>query len=318
MKKFRNLLLALLSVACVGTAAAGFAGCNGDGELNNSSQNSSVTTEKSEMEQIYAQYVVYAQAEGVTPLSYEEWLATIKGEKGEKGDQGEQGEHGKDGVGVESVTYDKDGNLVITFTDGTTQIVEVPNNTSEQVESLHFQKIDGKEEYRVVGLGNVSDLDIVIPDTYRGLPVTEIGNEAFRSAVKNRIIKTITIPDSVTKIGKDAFIYCKDLTSVVIGNGVTTIGGGAFSSCSSLTSVVIPDSVTSIGAFAFEECDNLESVVIGNGVTMIDDYAFMCLSLTSIAFEGTVEEWNAISKGENWNKHVPATEVVCSDGTVTL
>ena len=151
MKKLKNVFLALLSVACVGTAAVGFAGCKDDGELNNSSQNSSVTTEKSEMEQIYAQYVVYAQAEGVTPLSYEEWLATIKGEKGDKGEPG---------VGIESVVYDKDGNLVITFTDGTTQTVEMLGNAGEQVESLHFQKIDGKEEYRVIGLGNVFESDI--------------------------------------------------------------------------------------------------------------------------------------------------------------
>lgn len=192
MKKIRNLLLALLSVACVGTAMAGFAGCKDDGELKDSSQNSSVTAEKSEMEQIYAQYVVYAQAEGVAPLSYEEWLATIKGEKGEPG---------KDGVGIESVAYDKEGNLVITLTDGTTQTVEAPNKASEQVESLDFQKIDGKEEYCVVGLGNVSDLDIVIPDSYQGLPVTEIGCKAFYANHEpSRSIKTIIIPDSVTKI----------------------------------------------------------------------------------------------------------------------
>ncbi|MBR2441893.1 MAG: hypothetical protein IKB20_02355, partial [Clostridia bacterium] len=54
----------------------------------------------------------------------------------------------------------------------------IEDSSNEEVttptESLAFQKIAGKEEYRVVGLGTVSDLDIVIPSTYKGLPVTEI------------------------------------------------------------------------------------------------------------------------------------------------
>jgi hypothetical protein len=39
--------------------------------------------------------------------------------------------------------------------------------------------------------------------------------------------------------------------------------------------------------------------------------------LTSITFEGTMEEWNNVSI-ENWYSDVPATHVQCSDGQVTL
>ena len=35
-------------------------------------------------------------------------------------------------------------------------------------------------------------------------------------------------------------------------------------------------------------------------------------------YEGTVEEWKAISKGSSWNYNVPATKVVCKDGEVSL
>ena len=55
-----------------------------------------------------------------------DFLAWLKGEMGAQGDQGEQGEQGVQGVGIEKVEYDKDGNLIITFTDGTTQTVVVP------------------------------------------------------------------------------------------------------------------------------------------------------------------------------------------------
>jgi hypothetical protein len=54
-------------------------------------------------------------------------------------------------------------------------------------------------------------------------------------------------------------------------------------------------------------------------VTSIGEWAFRsCLYLTSITFEGTKAQWNAITKDSDWNYKVPATEVICSDGTVSL
>ena len=54
---------------------------------------------------IYTTYVAYAEENGISPLSYEEWLDTIKGEKGEQG------------VGISNVFIDENGYLIITLTD---------------------------------------------------------------------------------------------------------------------------------------------------------------------------------------------------------
>ena len=117
------------------------------------------------------------------------------------------------------------------------------------------------------------------------------------------LITELVIPDSVESIGERAFYYCSKITSVVIPDSVTSIGSSAFYECDSLTSVVIGDSVTSIGDYAFYDCDSLTSVVIGDSVTSIGNYAFFdCYRLTSIKYRGTEEEWNAITKGSDWDR----------------
>jgi hypothetical protein len=70
--------------------------------------------------------------------------------------------------------------------------------------------------------------NVVIPATIGGLPVTQIGNEAFKGKTS---ITGITLPDSVTTIGYEAFYRCEYLATVSFGSGVTTIGDWAFGHC---------------------------------------------------------------------------------------
>ena len=114
----------------------------------------------------------------------------------------------------------------------------------------------------------------------------EIPRLAFRECTN---LTSVTIGDSVTKIGGYAFQNCYSLTSVNIPNSVTTIGYYAFSSCTSLTSVNIPNSVTTIGFCAFKDCSSLTSVYIPNSVTSIGIYVFSsCTSLTSVTIGDSV------------------------------
>ena len=57
----------------------------------------------------------------------------------------------------------------------------------------------------------------------------------------------------------------------------------------------------------------------GYKVTDIGEYAFDgCTALLTITFEGTVSEWNAITKGNGWNNDVPAIAAECSDESVFI
>ena len=71
---------------------------------------------------------------------------------------------------------------------------------------------------------------------------------------------SVTIPNSVTRIGEYAFDNCTSLTSITIPESITRIGRNAFYGCSSLTFITIGSSVTSIGNKAFAYCTNLTDV----------------------------------------------------------
>lgn len=73
-------------------------------------------------------------------------------------------------------------------------------------------------------------------------------------------MENITLPDSITSIGKQAFYYCSSLKSITIPDGVTSIGDYSFCLCSSLKSITIPSKITEIGNSAFYGCTLLDTV----------------------------------------------------------
>ena len=127
--------------------------------------------------------------------------------------------------------------------------------------------------------------DIVIPDTYNGLPVTAIANDAF---LNRSYLTSVTIPSTVTSIGDSAFSGCTGLTSVSIPEGVQSIGEQAFYGCTNLTSVTIPSTVTTIGLGAFSGCSNLVQVNLSEGLHVIGNQAFYGTKLTSVVVPSTV------------------------------
>ena len=178
---------------------------------------------------------------------------------------------------------------------------------------------DGAQGYLMGYYG--SETEIVLPPSFTAYDRTLVKSYAiYKYAFQGCTgLTSVTIPDSVTSIGEWAFSGCSGLTSVIIPDSVTSIGELAFNSCSSLTTVTIGNSVTSIGNEAFLNCYSLITVTIGEGVRNIEMCIFSgCRILTSVTFKGTVKEWHVIYKHELWSHASSVTEVVCTDGKVSV
>ena len=87
---------------------------------------------------------------------------------------------------------------------------------------------------------------------------------------------SVTIPETVTKIGNSAFDCCTKLSNIFIPNSVTKIGNSAFATCLGLTEMVVPDSVTEIGDMAFWGCINLKSCILPKSVEIGYDAFYDC------------------------------------------
>ena len=109
-----------------------------------------------------------------------------------------------------------------------------------------------------------------------------------------------------------------NISSCVIHEDTKVILASAFANCTSLTNITIPESLTHIGEAAFLST-GLTNIKIPESVKIISYGAFMgCRKLRSISFGGTINQWNTISLGSDWNCDISATEVICSDGVVKL
>lgn len=116
--------------------------------------------------------------------------------------------------------------------------------------------------------------------------VTKIGADAFKNCGS---LTGVVIPRGVTAIGENAFWGCENLERIRLPEGVLTIGSGAFCRCIRLAEVLLPDGITSIGNAAFFGCGKLVKVRLPDGLTILEADVFRnCSSLTGITVPESV------------------------------
>lgn len=148
-----------------------------------------------------------------------------------------------------------------------------------------FELINGNAEYRVKS-GRSAGGEVLIEATYRGKPVTEIAENAFKG---NRNIERVILGENIRSIGENAFYNCGQLTAVSIPDGVTFIGISAFQGCRSLTTVNIPKGITTVPEYCFAYCRALSAIEIGDQITEIAPSAFKATALSEVVIPNSVK-----------------------------
>lgn len=152
--------------------------------------------------------------------------------------------------------------------------------------------------------GEEIPINIILPQN-----LIKIGSSCFEGTQ----IKQITIPDTVTEIGENAFYYCDQLASITLSSNLQKISDHMLGSCTSLASITIPASVTEIGSQAFAE-SGLTSITIPSTVTTLGSSAFEgCESLTSMDIQA-----NVTAIPENFAFECPLTSLTLPNTLQTI
>ncbi len=198
---------------------------------------------------------------------------------------------------------------------------------------LEFKLNEDGQSYTCMGFKEGKEAaEAIIPATYKDLPVTAISANAFadsplmalyasafggkeESSDNDVALTSVTIPESVTKIGNQAFLGCKSLKSVTLPANLEEIGSEAFARSGISGALTLPNTLKTLGTGAFSECTGLTSVTLSTGLTLVANSAFYkCAGLTSVTIPVGVTEIAVSAFG----KCTSLTEVVIPDGVTKI
>ena len=133
---------------------------------------------------------------------------------------------------------------------------------------IYTYTLDDANRATITGYsGNATAL--YIPGEIDGHEVVAIGDRAFENRTD---LRTVMIPDSVTRINGNAFYGCSNLANVTLSKNLESMGSSAFGNCDGLTQIEIPKSLDIGGNYylgAFSDCANIKKVTFERGTTKI-------------------------------------------------
>lgn len=228
--------------------------------------------------------------------------------------------------------------IILSTTVFAVSAADVSNSVSATPDEAQEQTTEGYCDgfyYKVLDDGtvavtscNIDKEEIVIPDTIKGLTVTQIHGFAWRfgNDFEFEKLTTLCIGKNINYIDSQSFYYtCKKLQSITVDsenknycsvdgilfnkektviinypcnkvestfnvpNTVTEISNFCFAFNQNLTDIIIPNSVSQYGWYSFYTCNKLKSVTLGNGITSISGGFSYCKQLESIFFGNNLQ-----------------------------
>ena len=168
---------------------------------------------------------------------------------------------------------------------------------------------------------NTGPYDIDIPEKLGNYTVTVLGEDSFSTDdfdsplydIHHTKIHSVTIPQSVTSIGKDAFAQCRALQSLTIDDAATSIGDWAFDECYKLTTLSLGKKITTIGDYAFRSCYKLETITLPAGLASFGNCLIGCPAGRKWDYHGNpINPIGAIYYNNDWDhaKELPGYNVL--------
>ena len=181
--------------------------------------------------------------------------------------------------------------------------------TGGAIVPIYTYTLDDANRATITGY-NGSAAALYIPEEIDGHEVVAIGNGAFEDRTD---LRTVMIPDSVTRIEVWAFYNCNNLSNVTLSNNLNYMGEYAFGNCKKITKIEIPKSLDSSGG-PFKNCDGLKTVTFEKGTTEISSSLFEdCTGLEEIDIPDTV----TVIENSAFNGCVNLSQITIPD-TVTI
>ena len=186
--------------------------------------------------------------------------------------------------GVYEYLVNDNGYFPHTASDGTFYFDKEPGNYNIFSTKEYTYVLNEKNQATIIKYFG-TEKDVMVPETINGYAVIKIGDFSFA----NKGITSVTLPDSVKKIGAYAFYCCEQLEIIDVPFNLEEINGYAFCGCSSLKAFDVPDGLTYLGAYAFSRCESLEKISLPDGITKIYNGVFMgCTGLNEIGMPSKV------------------------------
>lgn len=205
-----------------------------------------------------------------------------------------------------------------------------------------------KNECVVIGIGDCTQSDIVVPSSYKSIPVTAIEMGAFKNCTN---LTSVTIPSSVLDIGYEAFYNCTNLENINVSENTICISADAFygtkwyanqpnglvyinnvlykykGEMKDDTYIDIEYGIHGISGWAFRDCRGLIGISIPSSVKHIGAGVFdSCMSLREITVSNENENYISLdgvlyNKIEKYIMHIPELlkgEITVLDGITEI
>lgn len=179
-------------------------------------------------------------------------------------------------AGMLAMAFVFGGTALPTYFKGSDTVLTASAEVEKNNGTFRYQVIRGGKEIEILGLVKNDPKEIKIPETIDGLPVTQIGPEAFYNKDHNtkNTLQKVSLPNSIEVIGRSAFAYNEALIQMNVPTSLKTIEASSFEGCKQLGAGILPNTLTSIGDMAFYGCEKMSNIALPASVTSIGDKAF--------------------------------------------